>query len=426
MATSSDMALKRALIYQVYVRNHTPEGTFRALEGDLPRIRALGTDIVYLMPIHPVGVAGKKGTLGCPYAIRDYRAVNPEYGTLEDFIHLADAVHAQGMKLMIDVVYNHTSPDSVLSCAHSEYFYHAPDGSFGNRFGDWSDVIDLDYNVSALWDEQIAALKYWAQYVDGFRADVASLVPLAFWKAARAACAEVKPDLIWLAETVHTSFNCEARRVGMRIFSDPEGYAAFDMEYGYDIREKLDAYWAGKRPLHEYIDALNAQEALYPANYLKLRCLENHDQPRIASRVSDARALRNWHAFLFCTKGTVMLYAGQERCDANRPSLFDRDLVNWNGADISPFLCRLAELRKAHYPQNGWFHAEADDANHAVLARFGDAGCEYAALISLHGTPVRMPLNMPEGAYPELISGRDICAGAWAETDGEPVILKVR
>ena len=251
MAVNSDMALRQALIYQVYVRNHTPEGTFCALESDLPRIRALGVDVVYLLPIHPVGVEGKKGTLGCPYAIRDYRAVNPEYGTLKDFVHLADAVHAQDMKLMIDVVYNHTSPDSALRCAHPEYFYHAPDGSFGNRFGDWSDVIDLDYNVPALWDEQIGALKFWAQYVDGFRADVASLVPLAFWKAARVACAAVKPNLIWLAETVHTSFNCEARRVGMRIFSDPEGYEVFDMEYGYDIREKLDAYWAGERPLHE-------------------------------------------------------------------------------------------------------------------------------------------------------------------------------
>ena len=421
MATNSDMALRRALIYQVYVRNHTRAGTFRALEDDLERIRDLGTDIVYLMPIHPVGVVGHKGTLGCPYAVRDYRGVNPEYGTMDDFIHLAGRIHELGMKLMIDVVYNHTSPDSVLSKTHPEYFYHTSDGRFGNRFGDWEDVIDLDYNVTELWDEQIDALKYWARYVDGFRMDVASLVPLDFWIAARAAC----PNMIWLAETVHTSFNCAARREGLRIFSDPEGYRAFDIEYSYDIREKLDAYRRGERPLHEYIDALNAQEALYPANYLKLRCLESHDQPRIASRVDNMRALRNWYAFMFCTKGTVMLYGGGERCDTNRPSLFDIDKVNWNGRDISAYLKQLIGIRKKYYPLNGWFRAECDDRTHALLLHFGDQENRYAALISLKGTPVSMPLNAPDGMYHELISDRDMHAGETISTAGEPMIIPV-
>ena len=187
MAKNTPCELRNAMIYSVYVRNHTSEGTFRALEGDLQRIRALGTDIVWLMPIHPIGVEGKKGSLGCPYANRDYRTVHPELGSMEDFRHLVDAIHANGMKCIIDVVYNHTSPDSTLRYAHPEFFYHAPDGSFGNRFGDWSDVIDLDYGCRALWDYQLETLKMWAEIVDGFRCDVASLVPLAFWKEARVA-----------------------------------------------------------------------------------------------------------------------------------------------------------------------------------------------------------------------------------------------
>ena len=115
-------------VYSIYVRNHTSEGTFRAVIPDLDRIRALGTDIIWLMPIHPIGVEGKKGTLGCPYANRDYRAVNPAYGTMEDFEALVREIHAHGMKCMIDVVYNHTSPDSVLYREHPEYFYRGPDG----------------------------------------------------------------------------------------------------------------------------------------------------------------------------------------------------------------------------------------------------------------------------------------------------------
>ena len=199
MAVDTPLSLRSQVIYSVFVRNHTPEGTFRAVIPDLPRIRALGTDIVWLLPIHPIGEKARKGTLGSPYANRDYRSVNPEYGTREDFLALADAVHAQGMKLMIDVVYNHTSPDSVLWETHPEFFYKKPDGQPGNHVGDWTDIIDLDYSVPALWDYQIETLKSWARIVDGFRCDVASFVPVEFWLRARREIAAFKPDFLWLA-----------------------------------------------------------------------------------------------------------------------------------------------------------------------------------------------------------------------------------
>ena len=426
MARNTDLSLRNQLIYQVYVRNHTPEGTFRALESDLPRIRALGTDIIYLMPIHPIGVEGKKGSLGCPYANRDYRTVNPAYGTMEDFIHLVDEIHENGMKCIIDVVYNHTSPDSTLRHDHPEFFYHAPDGSFGNRFGDWADVIDLDYGNRVLWDYQIESLKMWAKIVDGFRCDVASLVPLAFWIEARKACAAVKENLVWLAETVHKSFQCAARREGMdAIYSDAEGYEAFDIEYGYDIRELLDDYWAGKRPLHEWVEALNSQECGYPRNYIKLRCLENHDQPRIAGRIPDPAALSNWHAMMFMLKGTPMIYSGEEFCDANQPSLFDIDPVNWNGRDISDEIRRLAALKK-WMPEDGWFHAEADDAQDAMIVHVGDREREFIGIFSLKGGPVKLKLEAPDGSYTDLISSAvmEIKDGE-IETAG-PVVLKVK
>ena len=199
MAKNTTKTYRNQIMYSVFVRNHTPEGTFEGVRRDLKRIKALGTDIVWLLPIHPIGEKCRKGTLGSPYAIRDYRAVNPEYGTLEDFQRLVDDIHALDMKCIIDVVYNHTSPDSWLAEHHPEWFYHKPDGSFGNRVGDWWDVIDLDYASPGLWDYQIETLKYWAGMVDGFRCDVAPLVPLDFWLRARAEVEAVRPGCFWLA-----------------------------------------------------------------------------------------------------------------------------------------------------------------------------------------------------------------------------------
>ena len=152
MAANTDISLRNAVIYSIYVRNHTEEGTFLSVIPDLDRIKALGTDIIWLMPIHPIGEKNKKGSLGCPYANRDYRTVNPCYGTIEDFRALVSAIQEKGMKCIIDVVYNHTAPDATLVKEHPEFYYKKPDGSFGNKTADWTDVIDLDYRNRDLWD----------------------------------------------------------------------------------------------------------------------------------------------------------------------------------------------------------------------------------------------------------------------------------
>ena len=318
MAANTDPRLQNQVIYSIYVRNHTSEGTFRAVIPDLDRIRALGTDIIWLMPIHPIGVEGKKGTLGCPYANRDYRAVNPAYGTMEDFEALVREIHAHGMKCMIDVVYNHTSPDSVLYREHPEYFYRGPDGKPGNKLGDWADVIDLDYSNRGLWQYLTDTLVMWAKLVDGFRCDVASFVPVEFWLQARAAVAAVNPDCVWLAETVHRSYGCLARRHGVYSASDGEVFRAFDLEYEYDVREVFDQYLRGEVPLSRYLDALSFQEACYPANYNKLRFLENHDQPRIASFVRDERGDEpDLRAEQGEVVGDVAAHAAEARADAS-------------------------------------------------------------------------------------------------------------
>lgn len=425
MAANTNPQLQTQIIYSIYVRNHTPEGTFRAVIPDLDRIRALGTDIIWFLPIHPISVSGKKGTLGCPYANRDYRSVNPAYGTMDDFKALVREIHARGMKCMIDVVYNHTSPDSALYHEHPDFFYHGADGKPGNKMGDWSDVIDLDYHNPDLWAYQIESLKFWAGIVDGFRCDVASFVPLAFWKAARKAVSEVNPDCIWLAETVHQSFGCLARAHSVPSELDYDMYEAFDMEYEYDIREAFDKYLQGSIALSHYLDMLNFQEAIYPANYNKLRFLENHDQPRICSYVTDEQALRNYTAMLYFLKGTTLLYAGQEFENDHLPSLFEKEPIDRHtGKDLTPLLKTLASIKRA-LGVPSFFRAEADDANDiAVMQRTGDTG-HFIGVFSLKGVSAEVPVPAMDGVYENLLGGASVTVAAGKlSCAGEPVIIR--
>ena len=425
MAANTNPQLQTQIIYSIYVRNHTPEGTFRAVIPDLDRIRALGTDIIWFLPIHPIGVSGKKGTLGCPYANRDYRSVNPAYGTMDDFKALVRDIHARCMKCMIDFGNNHTSPDSTLYHEHPDFFYHGADGKPGNKMGDWSDVIDLDYHNPDLWAYQIESLKFWAGIVDGFRCDVASFVPLAFWKAARKAVSEVNPDCIWLAETVHQSFGCLARAHSVPSELDYDMYEAFDMEYEYDIREAFDKYLQGSIALSHYLDMLNFQEAIYPANYNKLRFLENHDQPRICSYVTDEQALRNYTAMLYFLKGTTLLYAGQEFENDHLPSLFEKEPIDRHtGKDLTPLLKTLASIKRA-LGVPSFFRAEADDANDiAVMQRTGDTG-HFIGVFSLKGVSAEVPVPAMDGVYENLLGGASVTVAAGKlSCAGEPVIIR--
>ena len=425
MATQTNISLRGDVIYSVYVRSHTPEGTFRALIPDLDRIRALGTDIIWLMPIHPIGVKGKKGSLGCPYANRDYRAVNPEYGTMEDFKALVEEIHRRGMKCIIDVVYNHTSPDSVLTQEHPEFFYRKSDGAMGNRVGDWTDVVDLDYGCPELWDYQIESLVGWARIVDGFRCDVASMVPVDFWCKAREAVEQVRPDCIWLAETVHSGFSQMNRKYGLYSANDYEMFRAFDMEYDYDIREVFDRYLKGECNLSNYIDVLNFQECAYPENYIKMRCLENHDQPRICSFVKDEKALRNFTAFLYFLKGSTLLYAGQEFCNDHTPSLFEKeDILRTAETDITPLLRKLYEVKKTVLSAQDYFKGSADDANDIAVLERDDTRTLKVGVFSLKGRAAEVQVSLPDGTYTNHLDGGAVqVEGGKLLCAGEPVVL---
>lgn len=444
MAKNTKKELRNEVLYSIFVRNYSEEGTFEGVRRDLKRIKDLGVDIIWLMPIHPTGEKNRKGSLGSPYAIKDYRAINPEFGTLEDFKRLVDDIHALGMKCIIDVVYNHTSPDSVLSIEHPEWFYHKKDGSFGNRVGDWWDVIDLDYGNEALWDYQIETLKYWASIVDGFRCDVASIVPIEFWKRARKEVAVVCPDALWLAESVEMGFINYLRSINIDSSSDSQIFSAFDISYDYDIFEYEEGYLTGKNSLSDYLKMVNLQEGIYPDNYDKLRFIENHDRARAHFLIKDEKALDNWTAFTYFQKGTTMLYAGQEKAVSHTPTLFDKDPVKWTGngsggsrLDLTPLMQKLYNIKKDPVFTDSNYKV-LEVAEDTVLA-FHEERKKYpeydkslkkiVGIFSLKGKENVFCVDgniIPDGIYKNLLDGSDfeVFQGKTAST-GRPVIIKV-
>lgn len=403
MAVNTPINLRNKVIYSIYVRNHTAEGTFKSIIPDLDRIKNLGTDIIWFMPIHPIGEEGKKGSLGCPYSIRDYRTTNPEYGTIEDFKELVDEIHKRGMKCMIDVVYNHTSADSVLTKEHPEWFYHDKEGKIIPRIADWSDVRDLNYSCPELWDYQCETLKMWAKIVDGFRCDVASIVPIEFWKRARKEVAEIKPDFIWLAESVAPGFIVFLRSMGWNGNSDSEVYEAFDITYDYDVKDFYVDYFEGKIPLEKYIYELNRQEWTYPENYVKLRYLENHDIPRAAHNFTNLDQLKNYTAFMFFQKGTALLYGGQEFADDNAPSLFEIDPVNWNtGTDLTPLIQNLTRIKKLPIFAYGNYRL-SDAGSDIVYGEYKKDSERLVGVFSLKGKTAEVAVDISDGEYENYV-----------------------
>ena len=427
MAKSTSKKYRNQVIYSVFVRNHSPEGTFEGVRCDLDRIKDLGVDVIWLLPIHPIGEECRKGTLGSPYAIRDYRAVNPEYGTMEDFTRLVDDIHRHDMKCIIDVVYNHTSPDSFLAMNHPEWFYHRPDGSFGNRIADWYDVIDLDYNQQGLWDYQIETLKQWAAIVDGFRCDVAPLIPLDFWLRAREEVEQVRPGCLWLSESVEPRFIIESRAHGLTSLSDSEIFQAFDVSYEYDIFDWFRDYHVGKIPLNRYAEAINQQEFIYPANYVKLRFLENHDNLRAAFIIPDETMLKNWTAFIYFQKGMTLIYAGQEVETVHSPSLFDKDTIKWEtGRNLSELLKKLGEIKKNSLLTNSRYEVQA--LPHDILyAVHHTKECQMVGIFSMRGEHSLLSVNIPDGRYVNLIDESDIeVCGGKLPCYGKPIIFEVQ
>jgi glycosidase len=340
VARQSPDWLRDAVIYEVFPRAFSPGGDLKGVTAQLDRLKDLGVDVVWLMPIHPMGKLKAKGTLGSRYAVRDYDAIDPAYGSPEDLKQLVAAAHQRNMKVFIDIVANHTSWDAVLMQKHPDWYRHDASGRIVPPNPDWVDVAQLDYSRPGLRNYMSGMLVRWLRDygLDGFRCDYASGVPRDFWESVRPALDEVRPGLAFLAEA-----------------DDPELLrSAFDIDYAWSFYHAVSDAIAGRQPASHVRTTWEKEEARYPRGALRLRFSDNHDQLRTTGQAGLPAALAA-SALMFTLDGVPLLYNGMEVGDTTEsaaPALFERVPIQWNMIERRPkvdeFYKSLASLRREH------------------------------------------------------------------------------
>jgi len=395
---------RSATLYQLNTRQFTSEGTFRAAMAQLPRIRALGADIVWLMPIHEIGTARRKGSLGSPYAVKDHYSVNPEFGTLEDLRAFVDAAQALDLRVILDWVANHTAWDHVLVREHPDWYERGRNGNFRpTPWCDWTDIIDLDYRQPGLRRYMAEAMTYWVAEVgvDGFRCDVAGFVPVDFWNAVRRELDAVRPVFL-LAEA-------EARDLHVE---------AFDATYAWswdDTMQRIASGRAGVDALHEYYAG---NESAWPDDAMRMTFVSNHDRNAWDGtpfeRFGDA--LEAAIVLSVVGDGMPLIHNGQEAGNPRRLAFFERDPIDWRPHPIGELYRHLFALKhETRALANGAWGAPMlqvpNDAELQVLSfvREGDRDGIFAVLnLSESSREVAFRDTLHHGRWEDAFSGASV------------------
>ena len=323
--------LKDATLYEVNIRQFTPEGTFNAFSDHLETIKELGVDIIWLMPIHPIGEKNRKGLLGSYYSVKDYYAVNPEFGTMDDFKAMVAKAHELDIKVIIDWVPNHSAFDNLLSTEHPEYYLKDSAGNFKSPF-DWTDVIQFDYDQPGLRQYMIDALKFWLAEtdIDGFRFDVAHMIPVSFWNTVRPALNEVK-EVFMLAESDQPMLNKEA----------------FDATYDWKLHHIMNQVAQGKMTVKEIDMHFAYVDTAYPPNSILMEFTSNHDENSWNGTEYErlGEAVKVFAVLSYTIPGMPLIYNGQEVCMKKRLRFFERDTIDWTECDMREFYKTLNNLK---------------------------------------------------------------------------------
>jgi glycosidase len=380
----------RSALYELFVQDFSSKGNFRGVIDGLDRIQSTGADVIWLMPIHPIGVVNRKGRLGSPYAAIDYRAINPTYGNAADLRALVDAAHRRGMKVILDWVPDHTSPDHAWVKDHPDYYIRNDKGEPSvprepnGKLTDWTDVVQLDFKNPAVRRETIDIMKYWLQEfeLDGYRVDVAGFIPYDFWRdAVPQLRASVNRPILLLAE-----------------WGDPEMHRlGFDLTYAWDSYDRLKAVWQGA-PASSFVTGELADMKAMPKGGMRMRFTTNHDKTawddpptKIFGRGAGARA-----AFVAAVllPGRPLLYNGQEVESPQKLPLFERELVRWDqpgATEARAFYARAIELARTEPAfVSGDFRAIQTSAPKVVIAyRRGDV----VVLVNARSRPVKVTVS---------------------------------
>ena len=387
---------RTANIYEVNIRQYTTEGTFNAFAKHLPRLKDMGVEILWFMPVTPISKERMLGTLGSYYACSSYTAVNPEFGTMYDFLSLVNTIHAMGMKIIIDWVANHTGRDHHWTTEHPDWYLKDKQGNFLEQHN-WWDVIHLDYTKQDMRNALIEAMRFWIKQcnIDGFRCDMAHLVPLEFWLDAKEQCEVLKP-LFWLAECDHIEY-----------------HAVFDVTYAWEWMHISDKVVRGIASIGQMKEVLH-KYSLYPAGAKKLYFTSNHDEntwngTEYEKYLGAAKAF----AVFTCTwPGIPLIYSGQELPNVKRLKFFDKDQIDWKPTIVlHNFYKTLLALRRSHTCLNG------DAEVHILSTQHDDkifgyllADATSKVLVLLNFSPIdKLRINVTDiqlqGTYKNIISG---------------------
>ncbi len=326
-----------AVVYEMNVRQYTPEGTFAAAQAQLPRLKELGVDVIWLMPIYPIGEKERKGTLGSYYAVKDYCAVNPEFGTMQDFEAFLAEAKSQGFRVILDWVANHTSPDAVWIDSKPAGWYERD--SLGNTVVqyDWTDIAALNYDNADVWDAQESAMRFWmSKGIDGFRCDMACEVPFEFWKKTISSLREDWPQMYMLAEG-----------------EDPKLHeSGFDASYAWELHHLLNDIAQGKKGITELLEYVKHDAERFPEDAFRLMFTSNHDENSWAGtefeRMGDAAKVMAVLTFTL-PNGQPLIYTGQEMGLNHRFQFFEKDPAPaWEVNEFAQFYQELIKLRHEH------------------------------------------------------------------------------
>ncbi|NNT73001.1 alpha-amylase [Flavobacterium sp. IMCC34852] len=395
---------KNATIYEANIRQFTPEGTFKAFEAHLPRIKKMGIDIIWLMPIHPIGVEKRKGTLGSYYSVKDYYGINPEFGTKADFKHLVDKIHSMGMYVIVDWVANHSSWDNPLAKEHPDWYTKTEEGNFQpTPWYDWDDVIDFDYDNPGIRKYMTEALVYWVKdfNIDGYRCDTAGFIPTDFWNNARAEMDAVKP-VFMLAEW-------ESRDLHQK---------AFDMTYSWTFWDKMAAVTRDKKSIGGLVEYMAHDVSTFPRDGYRMLFTDNHDMNSWNKNMvfNFGNGLEASIVLTGTVNGMSLVYGGQEAGLDRSLAFFEKDLIDWSKMPYEGLFRKLFDLKHRNHAlwngkEGGVMVRVYNDKMEQVISfsRTKDKD-RVIPIINYSDQPVTVKLNSKylKGDYTEVFSGKKI------------------
>ena len=403
-----------AVIYQVNIRQFTPEGTFNAFKAHLPRIKALGADILWLMPIHPIGAEKRKGGLGSPYAVQDFYGVNPEFGSLQDLKALVREIHRLGMYVILDWVANHSAWDNPLTKSHPEWYLKDKQGNFQpTPWFDWDDSVKFDYSNPAVRQYMTAAMKYWVTEtdIDGYRCDTAGFLPVEFWDNIRAELDNIKP-VFMLAEW-------ESRDLHRK---------AFDMTYAWSLWDKLVAVAKG-RNFEQLVEYIAHDVNTFPRDAYRMTFVENHAKTAWEGNqyLNFGEALAAATVTTVVINGMPLVYGGQEAGLARSLKFFDRDTIEWQTHPNTQLYQKLFALKHQNLAlrngKNGGEMIRINNNADNVLSFYRESGGHrVVAIINFTEKKTNVSLQCADisGQYTDWFKQQNYTLADSAEIELEP------